>query len=77
VVNAANRRNLGVCVMELRPMAKDSGQPPQVADLSDAEIKRIEAALFCAGGPPKALTPRLAERASGQPCSSGEVILGK
>lgn len=58
-------------------MARDSAQPTRVADLSDAEIKRIEAALFCAGGPPKALTPRLAEKASGLPCGNGEVILGK
>lgn len=58
-------------------MAKDTAQPPQVADLSDEEIGRIEAALFCAGGPPKALTPRLAERAAGQPSRSGEVVLGK
>ncbi|MFN3613839.1 MAG: hypothetical protein ACK4WC_04690 [Rubrimonas sp.] len=46
-------------------MARDTSQPPSLDELSDAEIERIEAALFVYGGPPERLTPALAMRAQG------------
>ena len=45
-------------------MAKDVTQGLRLDDLSDAEIERIEGVLFCAGGPPDALTRALMFRAS-------------
>jgi hypothetical protein len=59
-----------VCVMRRRTprgvasMAKDVMQGLRLDDLTDAEIERIEGELFCAGGPPEALTPALLFRAS-------------
>jgi len=45
-------------------MAKDASHEVRLEDLSDSEIERIEGAVFCAGGPPEALSPLLALRAS-------------
>lgn len=45
-------------------MAKDVAQPMRLEDLSDGEIARIEAALFCAGGPPRQISEALLWRAS-------------
>ncbi len=45
-------------------MAKDAMQGLRLDDLSDAEIERIEGEVFCAGGPPEALTRALMIRAS-------------
>lgn len=45
-------------------MAKDLGQDIRLEDLSAQEIERIEGALFCLGGPPDQLTPRLLARAN-------------
>jgi hypothetical protein len=45
-------------------MAKDAMQGLRLDDLSDAEIERIEGEVFCAGGPPEALTRTLMIRAS-------------
>ena len=46
-------------------MAKDEGPQGRLDDLSDAEIERIEGAVFCCGGPPRALPGRLLSRACG------------
>jgi hypothetical protein len=45
-------------------MAKDTAQEIRLEDLSEQEIERIEAFVFCLGGPPEDLTPRLLARAS-------------
>lgn len=44
-------------------MAKDASYGVRLEDLSDCEIERIEGAVFCAGGPPEALSPLLVYRA--------------
>jgi hypothetical protein len=44
-------------------MAKDEAPQGRLEDLSDAEIERIEGAVFCCGGPPEALPRRLVSRA--------------
>jgi hypothetical protein len=44
-------------------MAKDASHDVRLDDLSDPEIERIEGAVFCAGGPPEALTRLLVLRA--------------
>lgn len=50
-------------------MAKDAGQPPRLEELSDREIERLEARLFCAGGPPQRLTAaQAAQTAPPKPC---------
>lgn len=45
-------------------MAKDTGHETRLEDLTDAEIERIEGAVFCLGGPPQALSAWLLVRAS-------------
>lgn len=47
-------------------MAKDAPQDMRLDDLSDREIERIEALVFCLGGPPDELSPALLWRASGR-----------
>ena len=47
-------------------MAKDEAPRGKLAELSDAEIERIEAAVFCCGGPPEALPRQLVNRACGE-----------
>lgn len=44
-------------------MAKDVSRETTLDDLTDAEIERIEAIVFCAGGPPAELTPCILTRA--------------
>ena len=44
-------------------MAKDASYGVRLEDLSDCEIERIEGAVFCAGGPPEALSALLVHRA--------------
>ncbi len=44
-------------------MAKDVSRETSLDDLTDAEIERIEAMVFCAGGPPAELTPCVLSRA--------------
>ena len=44
-------------------MAKDAALDMRLEDLSDAEIERIEAMVFCMGGPPCSLTTVLVSRA--------------
>jgi hypothetical protein len=44
-------------------MAKDVSRETSLDDLTDAEIERIEAMVFCAGGPPTELTPCVLTRA--------------
>ena len=46
-------------------MARDTAEDVKLDDLTDAEIERIEALLFCAGGPPPALGAALLARATG------------
>lgn len=50
-------------------MAKDANQPPRLEELSDQEIERMEARLFCAGGPPPRLTAAEAARVGTQHCA--------
>jgi hypothetical protein len=45
-------------------MAKDTGHETRLEDLTDAEIERIEGAVFCLGGPPPVLSALLMMRAS-------------
>jgi hypothetical protein len=46
-------------------MAKDTvSEGTRLEDLSDAEIERIEAVVFCLGGPPAVLRTRQCLRAS-------------
>ncbi len=45
-------------------MAKDTAEYVMLADLTDAEIERIEAMLFCAGGPPCVIGGAMAARAT-------------
>lgn len=45
-------------------MAKDAAPDMRLDDLSDAEIERIEAMVFCVGGPPCALSTAHLARAS-------------
>ncbi len=45
-------------------MAKDAPQDMRLCDLTDEEIERIEAHMFCSGGPPDGLTTALYWRAS-------------
>jgi len=49
-------------------MAKDVGEP-RLDELSDREIERLEARLFCAGGPPQSIPTRLVGRTSDTPCA--------
>jgi hypothetical protein len=50
-------------------MAKDASQPPRLEELSDREIERLEARLFCAGGPPPRLSEAQAAQCGGpRPC---------
>lgn len=44
-------------------MAKDTAHEVRLEDLTAEEIERIEAFVFCLGGPPEALTTRLMARA--------------
>ncbi len=46
-------------------MAKDTAEYLSLDELTDAEIARIEALLFCAGGPPHVIGGALAARATG------------
>lgn len=46
-------------------MARDTAEDVKLEDLTDAEIERIEGAIFCAGGPPAALGAALVARATG------------
>ncbi|MGF1658474.1 MAG: hypothetical protein ACFCUS_03540 [Rubrimonas sp.] len=45
-------------------MAKDAPQEMRLGDLTDDEIERIEAFVFCMGGPPDELTAALLWKAS-------------
>ena len=45
-------------------MAKDAPQEMRLCDLTDAEIERIEALVFCMGGPPQELSAALLWKAS-------------
>jgi len=45
-------------------MARDTTQDVRLEDLTDAEIERIEGALFCMGGPPDAIGAALLARAT-------------
>lgn len=45
-------------------MARDGRCDGTLDQLSDAEIARIEGAVFCAGGPPETLTLALLARAA-------------
>jgi hypothetical protein len=45
-------------------MAKDAPQGMRLDDLSEQEIERIEALVFCMGGPPGELTASVLWRAS-------------
>lgn len=45
-------------------MAKDAPHEMRLSDLTDAEIERIEALVFCMGGPPEELTAALLWKAS-------------
>lgn len=46
-------------------MAKDAAREARLEELTDEEIERIEGVAFCAGGPPRALEERIADRAAG------------
>ena len=45
-------------------MARDTSADLSLSDLSDAEIERIEAMIFCMGGPPPVVSAFLLERAA-------------
>jgi hypothetical protein len=45
-------------------MAKDTGHETRLEDLTDAEVERIEGAVFCLGGPPQILSASQLMRAS-------------
>lgn len=45
-------------------MAKDTGHETRLEDLTDAEVERIEGAVFCLGGPPQTLSAAQLIRAS-------------
>lgn len=57
-------RNPVAAMMESNTMARDGSTHLSLDDLSDAEIERIEATIFCMGGPPASVSAALLERAA-------------
>jgi len=53
------------CMVEgVAVMARDATHEMRLEDLTDAEIERIEGALFCMGGPPAVIGAALVARAT-------------
>lgn len=50
-------------------MPKDAFETLTLDDLTQADLDRLEARLFCAGGPPKRIDPDLLNRFCGLPRS--------